>query len=289
MISGALLLGRSEPIWQFLMRRFLKVGVPAIFWSVIYLVWATEAYRDGSMLPLRILLSILKAIYLGDVEIHLWFLYILIGIYLVVPILRLFISAASRNDLKYFLLLWLISTPLIELSGRLSGFPTAFSIPVVAGYVGYFVMGYVLAETEMNRTRRILAICGVAVAVAVTYVGTAVLSRNVEAIDAFLYSYFSLPSVLASFCGFLLLKDAGQNLGKIGNVVRMVSAHSFGIFLIHIWVIDLLRKGAFGFRLYSWMAHPSYMIPLVGLIVYVVSFAIVYLLRRVPVVRMLVP
>ena len=47
MISGYLLLGREEPIMDFLRKRFLKVGIPALLWTAIYLIWQQEAYRDG--------------------------------------------------------------------------------------------------------------------------------------------------------------------------------------------------------------------------------------------------
>lgn len=289
MVSGVLLLRRTEPTGAFLKKRLIKVGVPTIFWSAFYLWWSVEAYRTGSMTPFRIMLSMLKAIYLGDVEIHLWFLYILIGIYLVVPILRLLVRAASRRDLGYFLAMWFISTPLIELATRATGLPLAFNIPVVAGYVGYFMMGYFLAEINMTAGKRALAISGIAIAVVATYFGTNLLSVNVDTIDAFFYSYFSLPTVLASFCGFLLLKDLGQRQERTCNAVKALSAESFGIYLIHILVIDLLRRGFFGFRLFSWIAPPAYMIPLTALVVYLVSFGIIFLLRKIPVVRLLVP
>ena len=94
---------------------------------------------------------------------------------------------------------------------------------------------------------------------------------------------------MASICGFFLLKGLGQNLGKVGKIVRVISATSFGIFLIHIFVIQLLRNGDLGFRLYSWMAPSVYMIPLTALAVFFISFVIVFILRKIPVLKMLVP
>jgi hypothetical protein len=54
-------------------------------------------------------------------------------------------------------------------------------------------------------------------------------------------------------------------------------------------VIELLRKGDLGFRLYSWMAPSVYMIPLTALAVFFLSFSIVFILRKIPVLKMLVP
>ena len=289
MVSGYLLLGKSEPISDFFRKRFWKVGIPTLFWSVAYLLWSVEAYRNGTMSPLSVVLSMLKAIYLGNVEIHLWFLYILIGIYLAVPILRVFVSAASRRDLTYFVILWFVATPLFELAQRMLGLQTALVIPVVTGYVGYFMMGYLLAELQLGRYGRILSVAGIILAVAVTFVGTNLLSARAAPIDAYFYSYFSPPTVLATICGFFLLKDLGQKLGKAGRLVRMVSATSFGIYLIHIFVVELLRKGVLDFRLYSWLGPSVYMIPLTALAVFLLSFVFVFVMQKIPVLKTFVP
>lgn len=289
MVSGYLLLGKSEPIAQFFRKRFFKVGIPTLFWSAAYLLWSEPAYTNGSMNPVGVTLSMFKAMYTGNVEIHLWFLYILIGIYLVVPVLRVYISAASRRDLSYFLGMWFLATSLIELVQRVIGIQTTLAIPVVGGYVGYFVLGYFLAEVELGSRGRVMAIIGCILAVAVTYFGTNALSGQAGPINDYFYSYFSPAVVLASVCGFMLLKELGQHLGSAGRFVRMVSATAFGVYLIHIFVIEMFRMGIFGFRLYSWMAPSVYMIPVTALVVFIFSFTIIFIMRKVPLIKMLVP
>ena len=289
MASGYLLLGKSETITDFFRKRLVKVGIPTLFWSIVYLLWSVEAYTNGTMSPLAVAISMLKAIYTGNVEIHLWFLYILIGIYLVVPVLRVYLSAASKRDLAYFVAVWFLASPLLELAQRFSGFQTALVVPVVAGYVGYFVMGYLLAEMNLGRRGLFLSALGCIIAIAVVYVGTSMLSPAAAPIDIYFYSYFSPPTVLASMCGFLLLKHIGQNLGRAGSLIRKVAGTAFGIYLIHIFVVELLRKGSLGFRIYSWQGPSIYMIPLTALAVYLLSFVIVFGMQKIPFAKMLVP
>jgi surface polysaccharide O-acyltransferase-like enzyme len=69
----------------------------------------------------------------------------------------------------------------------------------------------------------------------------------------------------------------------------LVSATSFGIYLIHIFVVELLRQGELGFHLYSWMAPSVYMIPLTALAVFVLSFMIIFVMRKIPALKLLVP
>jgi len=289
MVSGYLLIGKSEPNLIFFRKRLVKVGIPTLFWSFFYLFWRVDAYSSGNMSPLAVALSILKTIYLGDVEIHLWFLYILIGIYLVVPILRVYVSTASRRDLTYFTLMWFVATSIFEVVQRITGYKSALVIPVVTGYVGYFVMGYWLASVKLSRRGRIISLIGIVAAVVLIIFGTNFLSANAGSADFYFYSYFSPATVLASICGYLLLKDLGQNLGGAGKMIRAVSTTSFGIYLIHIFVIGLLRKGTFGFRIYSWMGPSVYMIPFTALAVFIISFFIVFTLRKIPFLKILVP
>jgi len=289
MASGVVLLGKSEPVLDFFRKRFVKVGIPTLFWSIAYLLWSVEGYTNGTMSPVIIVLSMLKAIYTGNVEIHLWFLYILIGIYLVVPVLRVYISAASRRDLAYFVGMWFLATPLLDMAQKITGFQTALVIPVVAGYVGYFVMGYFLAEVNLGRRGIILSALGCIIGIAVIYLGTHLLSPSAAPIDIYFYSYFSPPTVLASICGFLLLKHLGQNMGRFSNVIRAIARTAFGIYLVHIFVVELLRKGMLGFRLYSWQAPSIYMIPLTALVVYAISFAVVFVTQKIPIVKTLTP
>ena len=87
-----------------------------------------------------------------------------------------YVSAASRQNLTYFIVIWFLATPLLELAQRITGFQTALVIPVVAGYVGYFMMGYLLADVELSRQDMILSVLGCIIAVALTYFGTNILS-----------------------------------------------------------------------------------------------------------------
>jgi surface polysaccharide O-acyltransferase-like enzyme len=289
MASGVLLLGKSEPVPDFFRKRFVKVGIPTLFWSIAYLLWSVDDYTSGKMSPVRVALSMLKAMYTGNVEIHLWFLYILIGIYLATPLLRVFVSAASQRDLVYFAVLWFVATPLIELLQRLSGLQTVLVIPVVAGYVGYFLLGQLLRDVKLGQRGILLAMIGCIIAIAVTYFGTNWLSFSSAPIDTYFYSYFSPTTVLASVCGFLILKELGRHLGWAGSIVRTVARTAFGMYLIHIFVVELLRKGDLGFRLYSWQAASIYMIPLTALVVYAFCFVVVFVLQKFPLIRRLVP
>ena len=287
MISGYLLIGRDEPVKDFLRKRFIKVGIPALVWTAAYLVWQQEAYRNGSMNIFHIGLSMVKAVFGGHIEIHLWFIYVLMGLYLVTPILRVLVSA-SPDIPKYFLILWLIANPLFDLMGRISGETVDQSVRLllVEGYAGYMVLGYVLGQRVLStRGIRVTAIIFLVAAFTV-FTGTKHLTMQAGSFDGFLYNYLGFPVITMSASLFLLLKSLGKSFDeKNMSFIRQLAGATFGIYLIHIFMIEALRKGWFGFRLYSWMEPSVYMIPLTGLAVFVISFVIVFVIQKIPVLK----
>lgn len=95
MLSGALLLdpSKDEPIGVFYRRRLWRVGVPTVVWSALYLWW--RAWYQGKPTDLDYILGSLAA---GAPYAHLYFLYLLTGLYLVTPFLRLFLRQADRRQ-----------------------------------------------------------------------------------------------------------------------------------------------------------------------------------------------
>ena len=96
MISGKLLLGsaREEPYLQFLWRRMSRLLPPFFVWSMIYAF--QESRLQGADFSLSdSLLQFLR----GPTEFHLWFMYMILGVYLVAPFLRRFVRAALPQEL----------------------------------------------------------------------------------------------------------------------------------------------------------------------------------------------
>ena len=290
MISGYLLLGRKEAITDFLRRRFVKVGIPALVWTIAYLIWQQEAYRNGSMNVLRIGLSMAKAIFGGHIEIHLWFIYVLLGLYLVMPILRVLVST-SPAILNYFLVLWLVANPLLSLSGKLSGeeADSALRLLLVEGYVGYLILGHVLGQVTLSKKGIYVAVAAFFVLGFSIYAGTNFLSAKAGSFDGYLYDYLGFPVIIMSTSLFLWFKSLDGALSKKRmSFITLLSNSTFGIYLIHIFVLVGLRRGWIGFQMYSWMGPSVYMIPLTGLAVFAVSFVIVFVMKRTPVLKYIV-
>lgn len=143
MVSGALLLPVRTGASIFLKRRFGKILFPTLFWSLFYLGCNT-LMRDESIDWLRTLGSLPFSPQGNPV---LWFMYTLIGLYLLAPVLSRWLNYASRTEIEFYLGLWGISLcfpivrPVVNINTGDTGILYYFT-----GYAGYFVLGYYLKQ-----------------------------------------------------------------------------------------------------------------------------------------------
>ncbi len=146
MISGYLLLPRSESLGTFYRKRMPKVVIPFLVWSLIYLGWYCGNH-PGTCTPslVRNLLFVQGTYY------HLWFMYSLIGIYLILPVLRLLVRPeADRKILWYLIVLWLVFQSVLNFADHFAGFKIGISAPLANGLVGFFILGYLLGPLRLS-------------------------------------------------------------------------------------------------------------------------------------------
>lgn len=298
MVSGALLLTQRD--WQaghFLRRRLVRVAVPFVAWSALYAVWNYVFY--GKPTSAGQFLYHLAAGMADPVAGHLWYVPVILGLYLLVPGLRIYVLHSSAANQLYFAALWFAAScvrPIIETA---SGLWIGYYLEPVVGYVGYFVLGATCTMFLPERIgRRWLIVCGIlfVVGYAVTLDGTYLLTvRKGGTLDETFYSHFS-PSVIAmSLTGFVLLRDFAMrvvnrdNASGLATWIGLVSMVSFGLYLVHMMVFDLLNSGLLGFALGPLSFHPAFAVPLTSLGIFLASFAIAAVLRLSWWLRWLVP
>ena len=151
---------------EFFRRRAVRVLVPMLLWTLVYaLVWGEPVANLKGLL--------LNFNYAAG---HLWFVYMLVGLYLVMPLLSPWAREVSRRELEVYLGIWLLTTlfPFIRESAGGSaplifaadGLPAAAQFPLwgeaswnpfglfyyVSGFVGYLLLGlYVRRFVPNNR------------------------------------------------------------------------------------------------------------------------------------------
>lgn len=280
MISGALFLdpGRSQPIRKLFSKNIAHIITIILFWGLLYAL----AYQPPESLSVEGLWTFCKTWLLG--HFHMWFLFMIVGLYVVTPILRCVTKDEAATE--YFLIVACaanILLPFITSFGRFSILDDLLSkmqFHVPAGYAFYYVLGFWLSKKSFTARKKRWSMLVAATGVLLTFLLTAYVSlANGQAAQTF-YGYFSLPVFMASVGVFIVGKDVQLSSSISRAVVKALSTAALGVYMVHVIVLDQLRVVGFD----SMMCSPVIAVPLTALTAIVISYAISIILNKMPVI-----
>ena len=280
MLSGALLLGRQERLGVFFRKRASKILAPLVSWSLIYLL---DRYYVGGETQVRAL-----DIFSGPAYFHLWFMYTLMGLYIAMPLLRAYYAGASPGLNVYVVSCWFVGFSLIPLLQSFGWFGSpAVSLLYLPKYAGYMLLGGMLKGLVPKRSALFAALAFAALA-GLTMWLTQQASARGNALDERFYDYLSPNVVLMSAAAFVFLNWLGSRIGtRLSWLLNALSACSFGAYLVHMLILQALL-------LYAAKIIPAWDSPYIALsipalttVVFLLSLAGTFILRRFSVTRIL--
>jgi len=282
MMSGALLLTKKqdEPLIPFFQKRVSKVAIPLLVWSVFFIY-----YRKVMWFEEHTWQQMIKMVLTDSVFFHLWFLYVILGLYLMTPFLRQIVKASSKQHLLYFLGAWFVISSLFPFVPKFLDFSLALSAGLFSTYIGYFVLGaYLLLHPIKKKWLPLLGSLAL-IGYAVTAYGTYLLTlENNGKIDGFFYMYISPNTVMIAIFLFVLFQQM-SHIFKPNRFIQMISFASLGIYLVHPIIQLYGRRIKFD----EYWIHPVIAVPLVWLTIFFVSFLIVWVLQKIPFIKKIVP
>lgn len=287
MVSGALLLPRQETLRDFYTKRFKRVVFPFLFWSALYLLWKSAGYQNYTFI--NALKTMLISIVVAPAEYHLWFMYELFGVYMLTPIIRKAVDHQRESVLWYFVAIWFIFGPVKRLIQSFVPYDIIFDLGYLTGYIGYFILGYLLSRLRITRVWVWMSLVVYLVSSVFTGYITYYYFQNQPAMTEYYQYLLGINIVFLSVSAFMLLKAAGEAIFTTRKpwlekkVVGLTSA-SFGMYLVHVFVLNYVRA-----NIISPINSPSSLnIPLVTGIVFLVSWVIIVILQKIPILRSLV-
>lgn len=291
MISGFLLLGKEEPLWDFFRKRFRRIIIPLVAWSVIYLL-VSQDYSNYTLF--NAVKSIAKTIFMGPAYYHLWYLYSLIPIYLFIPVLRVFTKGASQTMIWYFIFLCFFSATILQPIERLIGFNSGVNFTFAPEYIGLILLGRQFGKMRFSPKWIITSVIVLIASSIYTIYVTYALTIEAGKLDGFYYSNNGINLILAGICAFIIIKTIGELPSLLSNSAMInffthLSKAGFGIYLIHILILVGLQKGAFGFTLSAYTLQPIYAIPILAIVVFMASFVIIEIIQKIPILREIAP
>lgn len=289
MISGDLFLDPQKEITiKTIFSKYIKrIMITFVIWSLLYvLVYNKEFNLDAA-------LNFVKGHY------HLWYLYLIVGLYLCVPILRQ--VTANKKITEYFLILSLVFTFLIPtaldvsklvlFSGNANILKVISAIEnvinakmlllLVLGYTPYFVLGYYLKNVKISKRLEfliyVLGIIGWILTFILTMKASKIAGKKIN-----FYNYKYIGVLLESIAVYVFAKCRialiQGNLYR--KVITVLSNASLGVYLVHVMVLDKVYK------LIPVATLPiPLVVPILALITFVISTAIAMLINEIPYVR----
>lgn len=289
MISGATLMNYREKYdtKTFFKKRFMKVFIPFIFWAIVMFVWKITT-KQIDVSEYHVPIDWLNAFFSNKEQSIYYFMFEILGVYLTMPLLSLLTQEDNRKTLWFIVILYFIFNGFVPNVLGIFGicWNSAFSIRI-NGYLIYAILGYLLSTETLNRKQRIAIYIGAFVGLVYRYFTTFILSKSAGYVVKSSWGYFSWHCILLSIAIFVFIKnlnfDAKIKSNKLKKCLANVAGCSFGIYLLHMIVIYYIIE-IFNWNEYSWSFRT------IGiLVVYLISLGIVFILKRIPIIKKVVP
>ena len=284
MISGVLYLNPAKEISynEILKNRIPRLFIAYVFWSIIYAFYGfiMDGFENFSIV-LLIKQSILS-------HFHLWFLPMLMGVYLLIPIIRKI--AQDKKLMQYTLILWIVFVGIsffdfISIFKLVQYFNFLFQINCVIGFSGYFLLGYYISQHKNNSRKQknwiwLLGLLGLLIIIA----GTIYTSIKNGATNERYFNNLSIQVVAMSIAVFVFAMSAAQKCKKYFlKINKFISKDLFGVYLTHALWLPVVNTAVFR---HSCSVIIS--IPLISIAVFVLSLLTTKLIRLVPFLRKVV-
>ena len=283
MISGELFLNTQKTISvkKIWIHNILRLAIVFTVWSFLYYVfqsvyfWHFDFYRQGIV---RTLVGIVYATK------HLWFLYMIAGLYALTPILKEWLSKAEEKNVRYFIDIFFIfqiarTTLQVLINKSLTDeISSILMITELTGYLGYFVCGFYLSKYGVPKRTKAAMYVLLPIGIIANATLSILISRLNGVYSPGIYDSFGVFTFFNCVALYLLAEAVAGKLKFKTSIIANLAKDTFGVYLAHIMIWDIVKEelpdGVFGPVILA--------IPVFTIIVCVISFALSALLRRIP-------
>lgn len=291
-VSGALLLTRKHDIKQFLEKRFKRVFLPFAFWIIIYMIVGVLIWHYQFTLQYA---------YEITFGIHplcelFWFIWSLIGVYLLIPVLSSFIREYGDFGSRYLIIITIILSVLVAV-GFFNDQHIKHDFRVIFNFfpvLGYFILGSYIHNHEFKYSDRKMFLMGVLLfSVGITGHFLKIYYKGLGGFALAPVDLFDIFVVMETMGIFIAFKYANVKMisdkirpikeQTLGKIIVTFSSCSFGIYFSHYIIMLYLCR--FGFmRLWG---HKNIFIyfPLSAIVIIAMSWALIYLMSKIPILK----
>ena len=290
MLSGMFFLNPEKEITtsKIFKKYIFRILLVIIFWGLFYQSYVIVDHfvlKNESITLIRIAEALLT-IPFGYPWYHLWYLYMLIGLYLLTPVYRVFIKNAEKKEIRYLLCLFFIFGLVLPFGKKIllhfgSRLNLCFEISELVNYSGYFFAGYYFSKYTIKKNIKIWFYILGFLSFVFTILGTSYISIKNGVPNEYLYGNLLPTTMFEAFAIFLSIKSICEKefSEKTIKIVSEISKSTFGIYLIH----DFIKAVVFKVGITADFINPLLAVPVCSIIIFVISLFIIHFARKIPI------
>ncbi len=295
MVSGALLLNRQQEMKVFFKKRARSVVVPFICWTVIFSIFGLVYFSNfaGYELSINYFVNVLFG-FMGISSIS-WFIWFLLGIYLLIPILNSFIQDKGFDGAKYLLFIIFLFSILFSVGFFTDEIKNLFRpIYYFINGIAYYILGYFIQHYKFNISDKRLALIGFVlfiIGAICNFYSMYVLGygswqiNKLDFFNIFVVIEASGIFLLFKYFNFKMINQKFKNVKEtfLAKLIVSYSTCTFGIFFLHWVIINYIAYNPF-FNQFK-VGKAYIWIPLFSILIALISWAIIYILSKIPVLK----
>lgn len=267
---------KSEGFWSFIKRRFSKIFIPYVLWSLFYYYFVYASNDD----------SLVKVFLTGNASYQLYFIPALLIFYLTFPLIRKLVHRFSNKII--LVLTVFVGLVLLFKNYYIKAFDLGDEINAMILSYSYFIIGILSAKNRAvldkiaNKLKLFLAIPAVFLAVIVFWEGKSryLLTENyLSFYSSWRPSVFFYTAAIA-----LLIYYIFEHTKLNGSYISRFAKHSLFVFFIHVAVLEIVWKyfGQYAFSLTDGAIGRFVFDPVFFVVVTLISFLLAKLVHKIP-------
>lgn len=276
MISGYFAISnrKKDNYITFYKKKVKTIIIPMIIFTLIYFVTSILCLASG--IYRRSLGSVLIALITGKLEYHMWYLYMMVFIYLITPILWKVKDKIGEGNFKNVgIILLIISIPFALTSTHKFSYDIGYSIY----FLGYYIVGYSIAKKTTNKSNTkfwLYLILGLVILFINSFIRLYALKHGFKN-DKFMIPSVGCVSPMDNF--WILIVIASLSIYKafwhldLKTNLFKISKHTLYMYMIHVMILNVLR-------VINLNLTPYIVIPVFAIIIFICSwlFSKIYLI-----------
>ena len=297
MLSGALLLKEEKPfnVKTFYKKSLLWVGLLLVGWLAFYALFYSVILPSMTNQPIEFNNFIQYILtFKGSDYPHLWYMFMVFGLYLMLPIFRLFVK---KENVKYVVgiviaaiiytfLMKTLNVFMVNSENHATLFTTfigKFRLEGLGGYIAYFLLGWLFDNFDIKKPYRIVIYIVGLLALVLQIVTIQLVYNDIPTIRNYLSADLALPVILYGGAVFLFITNICKDKTHNSKILSLLSNCSFGVYMIHVFILEIFTR--------VWLTpdklniHPMLYFLLIYVIIIVLSYIITYFISKIKYVR----